>query len=134
MKGANPGDVWQFSHLHYSNPERLDHPTQKPEALMKRIILASSNENDLVLDPFVGSGTTCVAAKMLGRKWIGIDVNPGYIDISRERLRKEARLFDSIDPREERTTKDYGKKPLTNTSESTAESRERTVSRDNQPL
>ena len=143
MKGANPGDVWQFSHLHYSNPERLDHPTQKPEALMKRIILASSNENDLVLDPFVGSGTTCVAAKMLGRKWIGIDVNPGYIEISRERLRKKASLFDSIDPREERTTKDYGKRPLTNTPEkqvtdgggmSAAESRERTASRDTQPL
>ncbi len=106
MKGANPGDVWQFSHIHYSNPERLDHLTQKPEALMKRIILASSNEGDVVLDPFVGSGTTCVVANALKRKWIGIDINPEYINMSEQRLKKETELFDSYDPREKRVPRD----------------------------
>ncbi len=109
MSGANPGDVWEFSHIHYSNPERLDHPTQKPEALMKRIILASSNERDIVLDPFVGSGTTCVVANALKRKWIGIDINPKYIEMSQERINKESSLLDSFDPRESRTPKDIKK-------------------------
>ncbi len=109
MKGANPGDVWQFSHIHYSNPERLDHPTQKPEALMKRIILASSHEEDVVLDPFVGSGTTCVVANILKRKWVGIDANPEYIEMSEQRLKKETKLFDSFDPREKRVPKDLKK-------------------------
>ena len=105
MKGANPGDVWQFSHIHYSNPERLSHPTQKPEALMKRIILASSNKGDLVVDPFVGSGTTCVVANILKRKWIGIDINPEYIKMSEDRIKEEKDFFDSFDPREKRTPK-----------------------------
>lgn len=106
MKGANPGDVWEFSHIHYSNPERVNHPTQKPEALMKRIILASSNEGDIVLDPFVGSGTTCVVANILNRKWIGIDINPEYIKMSEKRIRSEKSLLDSFDPREQRITRD----------------------------
>ena len=58
------------------------HPTQKPEALMERIIRASSNEGDLVLDPFVGSGTTCRVADVLKRRWLGIDINPEYIAMS----------------------------------------------------
>lgn len=106
MKGANPGDVWQFSHIHYSNPERLPHPTQKPEALLKRIILASSNEKDIVVDPFVGSGTTCVVANLLKRKWIGIDINPDYTKMSKDRIKEEKDFFDSFDPREKRTPKD----------------------------
>ena len=106
MKGANPGDVWQFSHIHYSNPERLSHPTQKPEALMKRIILASSNKKSIILDPFVGSGTTCVIANSLERKWIGIDINPDYIKMSKKRLKEKKTLFDSFDPREKRIPKD----------------------------
>lgn len=110
MSGANPGDVWEFSHIHYSNPERLDHPTQKPEALMKRIVLASSNEGDIVLDPFVGSGTSCVVANILKRKWIGIDINPKYIEMSEKRMRKEINLFDSFDPREARIPRDLQKK------------------------
>jgi site-specific DNA-methyltransferase (adenine-specific) len=106
MKGANPGDVWEFSHIHYSNPERVKHPTQKPEALIKRIILASSNINDTILDPFVGSGTTCVVANLLNRKWIGIDINPQYIKMSESRIKKERNLLDSFDPRENRKPKD----------------------------
>lgn len=112
MKGANPGDVWQFSHIHYSNPERLNHPTQKPEAIIKRIILASSNKEDLVLDPFVGSGTTCVVANLLNRNWIGIDMNPDYIKMSKNRIKKEETLFDSFDPREKRITKDLNLKNI----------------------
>ncbi len=62
------------------------HPTQKPEALLYRVILASSNPGDLVLDPFVGSGTTAAVAKKLGRSYIGIDREQGYIDLAAERL------------------------------------------------
>lgn len=105
MLGANPGDVWRFSHVHYSNPERQPHPTQKPLALMERVIRASSNEGDLVLDPFVGSGTTCIAANALERKWIGIEINPEYIKMSERRL-NQGYLLDSYDPRENRVPRD----------------------------
>lgn len=72
-----PEDVWtDISHLQQKDPERLGYPTQKPEKLLERIIKASSNKGDLVLDPFVGGGTTLVAAERLRRRWIGIDVSP----------------------------------------------------------
>lgn len=106
MKGANPGDVWEFSHVHYSNPERVSHPTQKPEALIKRIILASSNKSDIVLDPFVGSGTTCVVSQFLSRKWIGVDINPDYIKMSETRLKEKLTALDSFDVREVREPRD----------------------------
>lgn len=109
MSGANPGDVWEFSHVHYSNPEREAHPTQKPEALLERIIRASSNRGDLVLDPFVGSGTTCKVAKALDRNWIGIDINPDYIAMSKARLAAPFDQFDSFDTRTERVPKDLPK-------------------------
>lgn len=101
MEGANPGDVWQFSHVHYSNPERQSHPTQKPLAIMERIIKSSSNKGDIILDPFVGSGTTCVAANELKRQWIGIEINPEYIKMSERRV-TEKYSSDSFDPRENR--------------------------------
>jgi len=106
MAGANPGDVWQFSHVHYCSAERQNHPTQKPEALLERILQASSNRGDAVVDPFVGSGTTCRVASVLGRKWLGIDVNPAYIAMSRERMDSEFIGFDSADPRLERVPRD----------------------------
>ena len=109
MSGANPGDVWQFSHVHYCNPERQAHPTQKPEALLERIILASSNERDVVLDPFVGSGTTCRVASLLNRKWIGIEINPEYVALSAERLKQPGGEWDSVDPRLLRISKDLPK-------------------------
>jgi adenine-specific DNA methylase len=68
--------------------ERLGYPTQKPEALLKRIIEASSNKNDIVLDPFVGGGTTPVVAHQLGRKWIAIDVSPIACTKTKDRLIK----------------------------------------------
>lgn len=110
MQGANPGDVWQFSHVHYCSSERENHPTQKPEALMERIIKASSNPGDWVLDPFVGSGTTCKVADMLGRNSIGIDINQNYVDMSRNRIAKKTFSFDSYDPRVERTPRDLPRK------------------------
>jgi site-specific DNA-methyltransferase (adenine-specific) len=106
MAGANPGDVWQFSHVHYCSAEREEHPTQKPEALMERMILASSNEGELVLDPFLGSGTTCRVASILKRKWIGIDLNPAYIAMSERRMADRSATFDSFDPRLKRTPRD----------------------------
>ena len=69
--------------------ERVGYPTQKPLALMERIIKASTNEGDLVLDPFCGCATTCVAAERLKRKWIGIDVSEKAYDLVQERLTKE---------------------------------------------
>jgi len=65
---------------------RALHPTQKPEEMLKRIILASSNEGDIVLDPFLGSGTTAVVAKKLGRDWIGIEKSKKYVDMANRRI------------------------------------------------
>ena len=56
--------------------ERVGYPTQKPLKLLERIVLASSNEGDMVLDPFCGCATACVAAQKLGRQWVGIDISP----------------------------------------------------------
>jgi DNA modification methylase len=99
MAGANPGDVWQFSHVHYCSAERQPHPTQKPEALIARIIEASSNSGDLIVDPFVGSGTTCHVANILGRNWLGIEINPDYVTLSNQRIDNNSLFFDSVDPR-----------------------------------
>ena len=71
---------------HGKNPEVVGYPTQKPEKLLERIIKASSNENDLVLDPMCGCGTTLVVAERLNRKWIGIDNNLIAIEITKKRL------------------------------------------------
>jgi len=106
MAGANPGDVWKFSHVHYSNPERENHPTQKPEALIERMVLASSDDGDLVLDPFAGSGTTLRVCQVLNRRCIGIELNPEYVQLIRKRLQKPFEGFDSIDPRMSRVPRD----------------------------
>jgi site-specific DNA-methyltransferase (adenine-specific) len=99
MRGANPGDVWHFSHVHYSNPNRQDHPTQKPEGLIERMVLASSNEGDTVLDPFAGSGTTLRVCQQLNRNCIGFEINSEYVSMIRNRLSKPFDGFDSVDPR-----------------------------------
>ncbi len=110
MAGANPGDVWQFSHVHYCSAEREQHPTQKPEALMERVIKASSRKGELVLDPFLGSGTTCKVAKLLGRRSVGIELNPDYVSMSIRRLQMASDRLDSFDPRTDRTPRDLPKK------------------------
>ena len=99
MRGANPGNVWEFSHVHYCQKNRALHPTQKPEGLFERIILASSNEGDLVLDPFLGSGTSARVCQQTNRNFIGFDINPDYINITKNRLLEKFNGFDSIDER-----------------------------------
>ena len=74
--GKFPEDWWQIPALKGNSEEYLGFPTQKPEALLKRIIEVSSNKGDVVLDPFAGGGTTPAVAHQLGRKWIAIDVSP----------------------------------------------------------
>lgn len=76
-----PGNVWNFSRVRFLMDEYENHPTQKPEQLLERIILASSNPNDIVLDPFSGSFTTSAVAIKLGRKAIGFDLNEDYAKI-----------------------------------------------------
>ena len=109
MRGANPGDVWQFSHIHYCNENRQNHPTQKPEGLIERMILASSNEGDTVVDPFAGSGTTLRVCQQLDRNCVAFEINPDYVRMTEERLSKAFRGFDSIDPRMERIPLDLRK-------------------------
>lgn len=80
-----PGNVWNFSRVRYRMDEYENHPSQKPEALLERIILASSNKDEIILDPFSGSFTTSAVAIRLGRKAIGIDINPDYFKIGLRR-------------------------------------------------
>jgi len=67
-------------------PENTDHPTQKPEKLIAKLILASSKENDIIFDPFLGSGTTSVVAKKLNRRYVGIEMNEEYCCFAEKRL------------------------------------------------
>lgn len=106
MRGANPGDVWQFSHIHYCQDNRQGHPTQKPEGLIERMVLASSNEGDLILDPFSGSGTTLRVCQQLNRKCTGIELSEEYVKMTKKRLSEKFTGFDSIDPRMERVPND----------------------------
>ena len=106
MRGANPGNVWEFSHMHYCNKNRKKHPTQKPEGLLERIILASSNEGHTVMDPFIGSGTTLRVCQQTNRSGIGIDINPEYIQMTEARLAEAFSGFDSIDARLKRVPLD----------------------------
>jgi DNA modification methylase len=87
-KGKHPDDVWEISIVAPSARDRLGYPTQKPEALMEQIILASSNPGDVVLDPFAGCGTTLVVAHREGRQWIGIDISPTAVNLIRRRMAK----------------------------------------------
>lgn len=79
--------VWRIPCLQPASRERTGYPTQKPLALLERVIRASSNEGDMVLDPFCGCATTCVAAHNLGRGWVGIDISPKAADLVIERTR-----------------------------------------------
>ena len=81
-----PTDVWQVPALNPMAVERLDYPTQKPEALIEKIIKASSNEGDIVADFFCGSGTTLAVAEKLGRKWIGSDLGKFSVHTTRKRI------------------------------------------------
>ncbi len=84
---THPSNLWtDITIPFWSMPENTDHPTQKPEKLLAKIILASSNENDLVFDPFLGSGTTAVTAKKLNRKFCGVEVDEFYALLALKRL------------------------------------------------
>lgn len=101
-----PGNVWDFARVRYRMPEYENHPSQKPIALLERIIKASSNEGDTVLDPFSGVFTTSHVAKKLGRKSIGIELSEKYLktglrrvgistEYNGEKLEKEIRTFET---------------------------------------
>ncbi len=81
-----PGNVWEIPRVRYRMDEYEDHPTQKPIALLERIITASSNPGDLILDPFSGTFTTSFVAKQLGRRSIGIEIDEKYVKIGLRRL------------------------------------------------
>ena len=92
-----PPNVWvEFSHLQQKDPERIGYPTQKPLALYDRIIKASSNKGDIVLDPFCGCATTLVAAERLQRKGVGIDIWQKAHDVVVQRIEKEVGLFGKV--------------------------------------
>lgn len=98
-----PGNVWEFSRVRYRMDEYENHPTQKPIALLERIIKASSNEDDLVLDPFSGTFTTCFVAKELGRNSIGIELQDEYVKIGLRRLQLAKEFKGEILKKEIRT-------------------------------
>lgn len=83
--GYNPKDLWSVSRIHAEDPEREDHPTQKPLEIIRRIIKASSPQKGVVLDPFIGTGTTAVAAQELNRSYIGFEINSDYCKIAEAR-------------------------------------------------
>jgi site-specific DNA-methyltransferase (adenine-specific) len=86
-RDTHPGNLWtDLTVPFWSMPENTEHPTQKPEKLAARLLLASSRPGDLVFDPFAGSGTTLSVARKLGRRWLGIECNPRYAALIRRRL------------------------------------------------
>jgi len=89
-KGKNPGSIWYYPNLMIGrNKKQLGHPTQKPEELIERMILASSNKGDIILDPFLGSGTTMAVTQKLERSCIGSETNLDYCEIIKKRCNPE---------------------------------------------
>ena len=95
-KGVRAGDVWNIPVLNSQAKERTGYPTQKPLALLERIIKASSYESDIVFDPFCGCATTLVAADHLHRQWIGIDISSKAVDLVIDRIKQDQGLFRDI--------------------------------------
>ncbi|WP_367289870.1 DNA-methyltransferase [Laspinema palackyanum] len=85
-KGVPLSDVWEIPYLNPKAKERVGYPTQKPILLLERIIEIATNPGDLILDPFCGSGTTLVAAQLLGRQGIGMDISADAVDLTQQRL------------------------------------------------
>ncbi len=90
-KGVPLSDTWNIPYLNPKARERCGYPTQKPLLLLERIVMLASDEDDLILDPFCGSGTTLVAAKLLNRKYIGIDSSSEAVELSRKRIENPIR-------------------------------------------
>ena len=87
-KGKNPSDVWAFPNVKSNHPEKTIHPCQFPVELVERLVLSMTNGDDFVLDPYMGVGSTLVAALMHGRGAYGCDVVPEYVEIARDRIRE----------------------------------------------
>lgn len=85
-EGKNPGDIWLFRNVKHNHEEQTIHPCQFPEDLVARIILATTNKNDVVLDPFMGSGTAAVVARDHERHFIGSEIEPKYYQVALRRL------------------------------------------------
>ncbi|MSP64990.1 MAG: adenine-specific DNA-methyltransferase [Bacteroidetes bacterium] len=103
-EGKNPNDVWQIHRVRWNSKERasldngkIAHAAQKPIRLLRRAILATTNKDDIILDPFLGTGTTSVAAKELNRKSIGIEMNPHYAQVALERINNTKKIKGEID-------------------------------------
>ncbi|MBI2317677.1 MAG: site-specific DNA-methyltransferase [Betaproteobacteria bacterium] len=95
--GYNPKDVWSVTRLHRQDPEREDHPTQKPLEIIERMVLASCPPCGLILDPFMGSGTAAVAAARHARAYAGFELNQDYFAAARSRL---AKATGTLEPQE----------------------------------
>jgi len=108
-KGTPVDDVWDLPIINPMSSERLGYPTQKPLTLLKRIIAASSNEGDLVLDPFCGCGTTIQAAHELKRDWIGIDISTYAIEVIQGERMKDMRIDLAGLPKDLKGAADFSK-------------------------
>ena len=121
-KGKLADDVWQHHAVMPWAKERTGYPTQKPLALLERIIKASSNDGDVVLDPFCGCATACIASERLDRQWAGIDISPKAVELVRSRARRElthavmsgAKIFEAIARTDIPIRTDLGKIPRYN--------------------
>jgi len=106
-----PGNVWDFSRVRFKMDEYENHPTQKPEALLERIIKASSNPGDVVLDPFSGSFTTSAVAVRLGRVGIGIDMNEDYYEMGLRRtgitMKRNGKILEKVKTRKTNAKSKY---------------------------
>ena len=89
IRGKRHGSVWKSNKV---NPNTMQHPTEKPQDIIAKMIETFSDPDALVLDPFLGSGTTAVASKQMGRRYIGIEIDPRYVKIANDRLRQDILL------------------------------------------
>jgi len=87
--GKNPGDLWVIPNVKSNHVEKTDHPCQFPVELIERLVLALTNEEDWVLDPFLGTGTTVIAAIRHGRRGVGAETVPKYVQLARQRIQQE---------------------------------------------
>ncbi|MBE9124579.1 MULTISPECIES: DNA-methyltransferase [unclassified Coleofasciculus] len=94
LKGAKPRDVIEIPTTCNGMTEKTKHPTQKPEELVRKFVMSSSERGDVVVDPFVGSGTTIVVAEQLGRKWLGCEINLDYAQWAVERIQNAKQMTD----------------------------------------
>ena len=86
--GYNPKDLWSTSRIHAQDPERENHPTQKPLEIIERMIMASCPKNGIVLDPFMGTGTTAIACLARDRQYVGFEINKDYHKTIMNRIKK----------------------------------------------